>query len=176
MHTLISEHPVLAQLWSYWCGKRRRGAATRRADVDLAAAPRLLPHVQIVERDAAGAFRYRSTGNILVDALGAGRDGRPLREVLPPERLEAASRHYAMAWNTGRPLCARNKDMASDAVERLVTRVVLPLVDEEGRVVAILTAQAFECRMRWKLETQVEQIGFLDAPAMADAEACRNAA
>jgi hypothetical protein len=172
MHTLVAETPAISRLWSHWSAKRR-AAVPRVGDFDFDELARHFPQLELIERDAAGGFRCRPVGAGVVSGLAVTPRGRFLHEAMPAKRLEAANRHFATAWRAGRPLCARNKDAASSAVDRVTTRIVLPLADHAGRIVALLTTQAVECRIRsrgrhwlsWRLGTDLEQIGFLDAPA-----------
>jgi hypothetical protein len=172
MHTLVAENSLLAELWAYWCAKRRNGGAPRPSDIDLAEIPRLVPQLEIIERDAIGTLRCRPARTGMSRGFLAP-PGRFLHETIPTSRLAAANRQLEMAWKTGRPLCARNRDAAGGTVERVLTRVALPLV-EAGRVMALLTVQIHDCRVgthahwpRRRLESDLEQIGFLDTPAPA---------
>src|SRR5690348_17873717 len=66
----LARDEVLSGLLAYWRGKLRGRAMPRRADIDPAEIPRLLPHLQLVER-IDGRYRYRLAGTAIVAAYGA---------------------------------------------------------------------------------------------------------
>ncbi|HLI13919.1 MAG TPA: PAS domain-containing protein [Alphaproteobacteria bacterium] len=144
MSKLIADNPILSALWRYWCAQRGARAAPRRADIDPVHIPRLLPYLQLVERTEAGRFRYRLTGTAVVEAYGRELTGLHVDEVMPPPRRAVAERHYALVFDGGRPIFVRNRYTSGEAAELVVSRIILPLAGEDGRVALLLMGQTFE--------------------------------
>jgi hypothetical protein len=165
----LTDNEVLSALWAYWRDKRQDRAMPRRRDIDPAEIPRLLPHLQLVERAADGRFRYRLTGTAVVEAYGQELTGAFVDEVIPPHRRAVAERHYALAFDSGRPIFVRNKYTTPNGAELMVTRVILPL-SEDGRAVnLLLMGQTFEFGSRRAarlgaesmIDTRLDQVEFL---------------
>ena len=91
--------------------------------------------------------------------------------MLKGERLAAAIRRQALAWDSRRPLCCRNRRRAQGLPECIVTRVILPLAGNDGAVGALLVGSTFECTFLyyrelahdWHLVGSSDEMRFLDA-------------
>jgi hypothetical protein len=141
---LIADNAILSGLWVYWDAKRGAQAMPRWRDIDPGEMPpRLLPHLQLVER-VGGRFRYRLTGTAIVDAYARELTGLFVDEVLPPQRREVAERHYALVYDKRQPIFVRNQYTTASSVDLVVSRIVLPLSDDGTAVSLLLMAQTFE--------------------------------
>ena len=147
--------PKLATLYRYWLARHRPGGGLpRRCDIDPIAlarlAPELMPHLWLVDvlRDPY-RFRYRLIGGALVDAGAPGRVGELVHGV---SGGRASSLHNNLirvceerSWNHrgGPPTLPHARHV--EHVERLS----LPLVDEAGEVVMILSASVYRWQEGW---------------------------
>jgi hypothetical protein len=140
----LTHYPALAGLWTYWRSRCDGMRLPARAAIDPVAIPRLLPHLQFLDRVEKGEFRYRLTGTAVVASFGLDPTGRLIAEVPPAPSLAIAHKHYSQAWASGRPLWSRNKYATRGGAEKIVTRVVLPLAEDGQCVSSLLTGQIFE--------------------------------
>src|ERR1051325_4546970 len=77
------DDPLLRQLYDYWQSKRSGRAMPRRADIDPAEIPKLLPHMMITEILEGGQrYRYRLSGTAVSEAFGRELTGRYVDEVM----------------------------------------------------------------------------------------------
>jgi hypothetical protein len=106
---VLDENPILSGLWRYWQRKRAGRPLPSRADIDPMEIPAVLPYVLLVERSDEGRFRYRLAGTAVVDAYGMELTGRYVDEVFPNSRRILAEQHYAMVYQSGRPISALNR-------------------------------------------------------------------
>ena len=170
MSALVARSRILGPLYSYWCSKAAGGLPHRR-DIDPAEIPTLLPHLTIVYRDPDGGFRFGLTGEAIVSHYGTNVANRPFKDLLKGERLAAATRHHALAWDSRRPLWCRNGYFAEGLPECVVTRAILPLTGNDGAVGALLVGFTFECTFfyykelhrEWSILHSSDEIRFLDA-------------
>jgi hypothetical protein len=139
----LARDEVLSGVLAYWRGKLRGRAMPRRADIDPAEIPRLLPHLQLVER-VDGRYRYRLAGTAIVAAYGSELTGKFVDQIIPPARRPIAQRHYTMVYETKRPLFMRNKYTTTRAVDIVASRVILPLSGDGSEVSMVVMAQTFE--------------------------------
>src|SRR5579859_7193622 len=102
---LIADNAVLSEFWRYWDRKRGERISARWRDIDPCEIPRLLPHLQIVERVApSGRYRFRLTGTAIVEAYGRELTGCYVDEVIPEPRCAVAEGHYSLVYDTHRPV------------------------------------------------------------------------
>ena len=139
----LARDEILSALLEYWRSKRLSRAMPRRADIDPAEIPRLLPHVQLVER-VDGRYRYRLAGTAVVAAYGSELTGKFLDEIIPAARRAVAEQHYTMVYEGKRPLFVRNKYTTTREIDIIASRVMLPLSEDGATVSMVLTAQTFE--------------------------------
>jgi hypothetical protein len=124
---VLDQNPILSDLWQYWQRKRAGRPMPSRADIEPMEIPVVLPYVLLVERSEDGRFRYRLAGTAVVDAYGMELTGRYVDEVFPPGRRVLAEQHYAMVYQSGRPISALNRYTNSRGVEHIASRLILPL-------------------------------------------------
>lgn len=98
--------PKLAAMYAWWEEKRRMtGRLPSRADVNPAEIPRLLPHIALLDilTDPLD-YRYRLVGTRIVEAMGAERTGKRMREVMTPPAIAATVEVIAQLLRTREPL------------------------------------------------------------------------
>ncbi|WPZ32839.1 PAS domain-containing protein [Thalassobaculum sp. OXR-137] len=130
------QSPIVRDAYAYWAGKRRGCLLPARADIDPVDIPRLLPHVSLVEREAAtGRYRYRLFGSALVEILGREPTGKYLDEIYPDFESSESRRYRDQVFEMGkpshrigRPSLRFPKDFVS------VERLYLPLAEDGRRV------------------------------------------
>ena len=139
--------PLLAELLTYWERKRADRPMPRRADLDPAEIPSLLPHLRLTEVVEGGKrFRYRLVGTAIVEAYGNEHTGRHLDEVLSGERLAFVEGLYRTVCERKRPLFARTYYVGPWAVPNFARRVMVPLSDDGETVNVMVTVLAFNPR------------------------------
>jgi hypothetical protein len=127
MPPVIANDPILSSLWRYWDMKRGARRMPLRRDIDPGEIPRLLPHLQLIERIEGKGFRYRLTGSAIVQGYGFDATGKFTHEILSPDRHRIASRHFSAVFDTGRPLIARSRYVRDGYLLVMVSRIILPL-------------------------------------------------
>lgn len=130
---MFDDNPILADLWRYWQRKRANRPLPNRADIDPMEIPTVLPYVLLVERSDEARFRFRLAGTAVVEAYGMELTGRHVDEVFPPSRRVLAEQHYAMVYQSGRPITAVNRYTNSRGVEHVASRLILPLAGGAGQ-------------------------------------------
>jgi hypothetical protein len=169
MSELVARSRILGPLYAYWSSKARGGLPHRR-DIDPVDISALLANLHFVYREADGGFRFGMTGGAIVSHYGTNVTNRPFKEVLKGQRLAAANRHHALAWDARRPLWCRNRYFAEGLPECIVTRAMLPLAGNDGNVGALLVGSTFECTYlyyrelgpEWHMAGGSDEIRFLD--------------
>lgn len=73
----------LHEALGYWQSKVVDGKLPRRADIDPAEIPKLLPHIRLVDVLGAGQYRYRLIGTEIVRVNGADHTGRYVHDMIP---------------------------------------------------------------------------------------------
>jgi len=168
---VIVGDPILASLWRYWDSKRRRRRMPRRRDIEPAEIPRLLPHLQLVERIEGKGFRHRLTGTAIVQGYGFDATGKFTQEILTPARHKIASRHYAMVFDSGRPIFARNRYVRDSFLIVMISRIILPLSLDGESVGMLLLGHTFaspppeeQDTADVRIEVDSDHVEFLDTP------------
>jgi len=139
----IAQDPILSPLWRYWDAKRGRRRMPLRREIEPAEIPRLLPHLQLVDRVEGKGFRYRLTGSAIVQGYGFDATGKFTQEILTPARHKVASGHYALVYETGRPLFARNRYVKGSFLLVMISRIILPLSLDGQSVGMLLLGHSF---------------------------------
>ena len=153
--------PPLVLLYQYWQSKHRAdGGLPRRADIDpveiARARPTLMPHLWLADvlRDPY-RFRYRLLGGALSDAGAPGRVGELVHDPALQDSGRAIGKNLhdnlvnlceARCWNyrCGPPTLPHSQHI--EAIERLS----LPLVDDAGDVVVVLSASVYTWQEGWR--------------------------
>lgn len=70
------ESPLLREMFAYWLAKRSSRHLPARSNFDpLIEAPRLVPHLMLIERHADGRLRYRLVGTSVATCMGSDPTG-----------------------------------------------------------------------------------------------------
>jgi hypothetical protein len=96
------ERPELNALCALWRQKAQGAIPPRSAFVMRELAP-FLRNIAIIERDAAGRYRYRFYGSSLVDMMGECTN-KFLDEIIPPERYATWKANFDLILEHGGPL------------------------------------------------------------------------
>ena len=171
MPPLIADDPIQSALWRYWDAKRGRRCMPLRSDIQPSEIPRLLPHLQLVDRVEGKGFRYRLTGTAIAQGYGFDAPGKFTQEVLTPARHKVASGHYALVFETGRPIFARNRYVKDSFLLVMISRIILPLSLDGERVGMLLLAHTFssptpdeQTTADMRIEIQGDEVEYLDTP------------
>lgn len=171
MPPVIAKDPILSAIWRYWDAKRGQRRMPLRREIEPAEIPRLLPHLQLVERIEGKGFRYRLTGSAIVQGYGFDATGKFTQEILIPARHRIASRHYAIVFDSGRPLFARNRYVKDSFLVVMISRIILPLSLDGESVGMLLLAHTFasptpdeQIAPGTSAEVADDEFAFLDAP------------
>lgn len=148
----LENDAVLSDLWRYWQGKRGERHMPRRKDIDPLDIPRLLPHLQLIERMDEKRFRFRLTGTAIEDVYGYDMTGKFVDEVFPPARRIIAEQHYALVYERRRPIFIRNRYTNIRTVEFVATRLILPLSENDESVSMLLMGQTFAASSNYEIE------------------------
>jgi hypothetical protein len=171
MHPVIANDPILSSLWRYWDMKRAGRRMPLRRDIEPGEIPRLLPHVQLVERVEGQGFRYRLTGSAIAQGYGFDATGKFTHEILPPARHRIASRHYSLVFDSARPLFARTDYVKDSFLLVMISRIILPLSLDGESVGMLLLGHTFasptpeeQMAPGTSGEADGDEYEFLDAP------------
>ncbi|MEQ8701987.1 MAG: PAS domain-containing protein [Bauldia litoralis] len=139
--------PRLFQLYQYWQSKKAGGQSVRRADIDFAEILALLPILHILEINGEpGRFRHRFVGTEIVEALGRDVTGRDVDGDLYGDVGREIAASLARVAQDPRPY-RRIAHLTWHEYDWLeMESVELPMVDDEGRVVALLSGATFHRR------------------------------
>lgn len=138
-------HPILEPALAYWLQKRAARAMPRKGDIDpTEIAPRLLPHLQIIDVIGGGQrFHYRLIGTALVDAYGKDYTGLYVDEMVSGDRLDFILRGYRRVCELRAPVFCHNRYLTVRSTDLFATRVYMPLSEDGGTVQFILGALSF---------------------------------
>ena len=129
----------------YWRGKAA-GGLPRRANIDPAEIPKLLPDLMLVDVLPSGRYRYRLIGTENSEAHGLNATGRFLDEVLPgPEYKAHVLALYDECVRARRPLYSESLFISprQRRPERHTKVLFLPLAEDGETVNMVLVVQVF---------------------------------
>jgi len=145
MNQPYARDPILSGTLAYWERQRGGRAMPRRADLNPADIPRLLPNLRLTEVIDGGArFRYRLVGTAIVTAYGREHTGRFLHDVLSGERRSFVEGLYRMVCAGKRPVYARTYYIGPWELPVLTSRVMVPLSENDADVNLVMTAISFD--------------------------------
>ena len=134
----------LFQLYQYWQSKKVGGQAVRRADVDLSEIPTLLPILQILDVDGAPpCFRHRFVGTDVVEAMGRDVTGQFVGADLYGEATEEIVKSLEETVREARAFRRTAHLQWHDRDWLEIEAVELPVVDDEGSVIALVCGAIF---------------------------------
>jgi hypothetical protein len=140
----FASEPLLGALLDYW--ERKRGAQTMpsRGDIDpLDMPPRLLPHVQLVERGEGGRLRLRLVGTAIVDAIGKDPTGRFLDDVFDADLRRFLGGLFGTAVRSRRPVVGQSWLRKAKGPDLGMRWLATPLSANGSDVTMILAAATF---------------------------------
>jgi hypothetical protein len=138
-------HDVLKKLAAYWQSKKGRRRAPARADLDPAEIPTLMPHIMLIDVEAAPRrLRVRLMGTAVVNGLGRDLTGRYLDELTLNEIQRAMFTEYQHVAETGEPACATWEYTRDDGRHVHFERLVLPLSRDSITVDMLLGGIVFD--------------------------------
>lgn len=150
---------VLAKMLDHWCGlSDAAGGTPKRSELDPAAIPTLLRHLQIHQREANGRFRCRLSGTAIVQQLGRDATGTYLDEAIRPETVAGRMRIFNRALETGMPVVYSGVMEVPGKGMKAYQRLLLPLADAQGKPCFVLSVMAFKT------------LGPMDAARLNDAQ------
>ena len=137
--------PILAGTLAYWERQRGDRPMPRRADINPADIPKLLPYIRLTEVVDGGArYRYRLVGTAIVSAYGNEHTGRYLDDVLSGERRSFVEGLYRMVCAGKRPIYAKTYYMGPWEQPVMTARVMAPLSENGADVSLVVTAISFD--------------------------------
>jgi len=143
MSPLIEKDPILSSLWRYWDAKRGHRRMPQRREIEPAEIPRLLPHLQLVERVEDKGYRHRLTGSAVAQGYGFDATGKFTQDVLSPARHEVACRHFSLVFDAGRALFTSNRYVKGGFLQVMISRIILPLSLDGASVGVLLLGHTF---------------------------------
>jgi hypothetical protein len=136
---------MLISFYRYWEAQCASRAVPRRADIDPADIPTLLPNLQLIDvLDGGRRFRFRLVGTAIVTAFGAELTGRYFDEVMTAQRLAIAIGHYRLVCESMRPIYIRAAYTTSRYGDIIASRVIAPLSADSASVNMAIALQTFE--------------------------------
>lgn len=136
--------PTIAELHEYWLSRRFGRVMPRRADIDPADMPALLPHIALVDIEYEPfRVRYRVVGTKMVEYVGHDFTGLYLDELKfskPDELLALYRRAATERAPTFRAMTWRGPDGSVWVLEN----AILPLSEDDVRVTQCLAIEELQ--------------------------------
>jgi hypothetical protein len=121
-------------LYKYWLAQRGARTMPRRADLNPADIPALLPHLIIVEL-AEDQLRYRLAGTAVAQTLGRELTGNAVGSYIDNGKSAARLKTvYQAVFDTARPVFATSQFLAAPGTVHNLSMLILPLSDDGTRV------------------------------------------
>lgn len=154
-------HPALRSMAAHWLTLHERtGGIPRLRDIDPLRFTAAMKDAWVIDAEPDGEFRFRLSGETLVEWYGYNPKGRTLREICTPalfKVLDSNSRRMvdgpAILYHRMRSWMPDRSDPAS------FERIGLPLSDMEGHVRHLLGATCFDRHVfngKGAISTEVE--------------------
>lgn len=132
----------LRQLLTYWYDKRGGRTLPALGDIDPTDIPTVLGQIWLCDRLAdSGRFRYRLAGEKINAFWGHSIAGKHLDEIVPPGRLESATKKLRMACELPAIIHESVCLSLTQEIARTGERMILPL-SEDGVSVNVLLGTA----------------------------------
>ncbi len=126
---------------AYWQGKRRDGALPRRAALDPAEIPRLLPNLILKEvRREPWDFRYRLVGTNVREHSRANWTGKWMTEIPGQGAESTVFRVVRWVGENGRPAIYRPPYVGPHKEFKYCEAAVMPWTDADGIIDRLLVA------------------------------------
>lgn len=142
------DDPGLTALLDYWCVLRRQagGRVPPRRALDPMAVRKLLPRVEVWRRIPDGRLRCCLSGTAIRNETGRECTGRYLDELLPETALANRAALFLRALETGRPVAYRCPLPVPGRAYKATTRLLLPLLDDQGEATILVSMIEFRLR------------------------------
>jgi hypothetical protein len=125
------------RILAYWNSKRGDACAPSWSDLDpVLEIPGLLCRVFVVDVESDGGFRFRLLGSEIVMRANRNATGRRFESIYRDEFLADVMELYGEVTSKGEPRMFRDWARAGD--RRQSTTLLLPLLDDGGRIARIL--------------------------------------
>src|SRR5262249_45166210 len=163
--------PLLRQLYDYWQSKRGGRAMPRRADINPAEIPKLLPHMMITEILEGGQrYRYRLSGTAVSEAFGRELTGRYVDEVMTGAYREFIEGLYRTIYQDR--LCIFSASQYANGKQAGLTtkRLLAPLSDDGSTVNQVLAVQTFRYAGGDRNVVVVDSMASFDGAGMSVAD------
>lgn len=134
-------YPAVNQVEGYWKALQTEGSVPRRADIDPRGIEGALAQAFILERLAPTVARFRLAGMHLNDLMGMEIRGMPMTAMFLPDSRTAAAAALDCAFSTpAKVTLTLTGDLGAGRGPLDARMVLLPLLDEAGRVTRLLGA------------------------------------
>lgn len=139
------ESPRIGEFFEYWQSKCRDGLLPRRADIDVAEIPRLMPNILIadIEQDPF-RVRYRLVGTKVVEATGFEFTGKYLDEITLPDDEGPFLESYRLASESKSAVLARITWHLDDDTTGEYDACFLPLSEDGDVVDKVLCMECYD--------------------------------
>jgi hypothetical protein len=124
------EDPNLTALHEYWASKCRGREMPRRADIEPAEIPALLPIVFLIEIHEPMRFRFRLIGSAICDRWNENNVGKWLDEVAHDGEIATVLGQYASAVRSGTPRYDTEEFVNENGQYLHYRRLLLPLSED----------------------------------------------
>lgn len=137
--------PRLVAFHAYWKARCRNGSPPRRSDIDpLLEIPALAPDLFMLDK-VADRRRYvvRLAGTRIVERYGADTTGQPIVGLTSGRYKDALVALLDATAETQKPVHSLTNYLHPTRSYMTVERLMVPLVDDEGRTAILLVCQLF---------------------------------
>ncbi|MGD1878350.1 MAG: PAS domain-containing protein [Kiloniellaceae bacterium] len=139
------ESTLIRQLYVYWRSKCREGAIPRRADIDPAEIPRLMPNLLIADIEYHPfRIKYRLVGTKVVETTGFEFTGKYLDEIILSDYEGPFLECYQTACATKLPMMGRIKWHIDSETTGEYDICILPLSDDGKIVNKAISIECYE--------------------------------
>lgn len=155
LESCLVDDGVLSQVYEYWRSKVDGPMLPTRNAIDPFEIRSLLPHIGLIDVMGDGdEFRYRLIGTHMVDIFGRDFTGCKLGD----NHKDGAYGHflktlYAQCAHERKPVFCESQFLYRDDEPLQIRRLVMPLVDQFGKVVMLFFSNTFDWSLSRKLVT-----------------------
>lgn len=143
------ESPRIRQLFAYWQSRCRGGGLPRRADIDPADIPQLMPNILIVDIEYEPfRVRYRLVGTQIVETTGFEFTGRYLDEIILPDDEGPFLESYQLAAEHKTAVLARISWRLDAETTGEYDACFLPLSEDGVTVDKVLAMECYDTLQR----------------------------
>ena len=134
-------YPAINQVEAYWTALQDEAPVPRRSRIDPRGIAGALPQAFLLERLAPGVARFRLAGMHLSDLMGMEIRGMPMTAFFVPDSRAGAAAALERAFSApSKVTLMLTGDQGVGRGPLAARMVLLPLLDEAGRVTRLLGA------------------------------------